>query len=546
MKKSLSSLSSLSVKTIGWIGSPMNRNFSGSMSLVTIKRTSWKIYNILIDCWMSKISDGLFYNNWINPKDIDLILLTHAHIDHIWLLPYFADNNNWFTWKLIATNETLKLAQIMLNDSVNLNKEVNRETIDNSQWSQLLNESLELYLKKEKAVLASMLTMSSLSKSQRIILTREKQEIKEYLSIIENSKDIYNITINNTSSFYNTNNINWIFQWRNIYTLEDLEEFEVVDWVIISLVNSAHILWSSQFLIKVEDGNWWNYNLWFSWDVWKYKDNNLWYPKVFDEKLDFYMIESTYGCRVHNNQFDKLIAFIEEVAVNWGKIFIPVFMLQRFQDVALKIIKLQRHYKSQISSFINFSDLPIYVDWSQIQLINSIFKESIYYDTYKELFHSNKIKYISWESSNNKFNGNCWWWIVFASWWMMQWWWIKKYMQFLKKSHNGLVFTGYQWEMTTWRKILDWTEFDDNKLWWVSSFWCRVFNWGFFSSHWDQNDLITLLDNTKFSKNPTIITNHGIRCESQLDLLAKAIDNKAVPASSNLLQSWVNREINLL
>ena len=54
------------------------------------------------------------------------------------------------------------------------------------------------------------------------------------------------------------------------------------------------------------------------------------------------------------------------------------------------------------------------------------------------------------------------------------------------------------------------------------------------------------MDNTKFSKNPTIITNHGIRCESQLDLLAKAIDNKAVPASSNLLQSWVNREINLL
>lgn len=478
MKKSLSSLSSLSVQTIGWIGSPMNRNFSGSMSLVTIKRTSWKIFNILIDCWMSKNSDWLFYNSSIKPKDIDLILLTHAHIDHIWLVPYFADNNNGFTWKIIATNETLKLSQIMLTDSANLNKQVNWEIQPKTQWSLLINESLSSYLKKEKAVLASMLTMSTLSKSQRTILNREKQQIIEYLPSIAFDKSSYMNSIPNINSI--CNNINWIFQWRNVYSLDYFEEFEVADWVRVSLANSAHILWSSQFLIKVEDGNGWNVNLWFSWDVWRYYDNNLWCPQVFDEKLDFYMIESTYGSRFHNNQFDQLISFIEEVANLWWKIFMPVFMLQRFQEVALKIIMMQKKLKYDTNNYPRFSCLPIYIDLPQAKLINTVFANSIYNETYKELLDNDKLVYLNWDSANKTVNSNCRWWIVFASWWMLQWWWIKKYMKYLKKQHNGLVFSGYQWEMTTWRQILDWTAFDKNKIGWFSSYWCRVFNWGFF------------------------------------------------------------------
>ncbi|MEF2175191.1 MAG: MBL fold metallo-hydrolase, partial [Candidatus Absconditabacteria bacterium] len=348
MKKSLSSLSSLSVTLIGGVGTPNKRDFSGSMSLVTIKRTSGQLYNILVDCGLSHRGESFNYINFISPKAIDLILLTHAHIDHIGMLPYIGDKNNGFKGRIIASKETLKLSNIMLNDSVSVLGKHKNNTNNISKNNEMNNyNSLIINLKEELSLIVSSLSNPLIGSVKSRLLNREKQMLEKEIEYISNNSGIFGNKGSRVDElvFYSSSNIEDLFNGKNIYSLDSGELFEVVDGVSISLVNSAHILGSSQFLIKVDDGNGGNVNLGFSGDVGRYSDNNIGSPQIFDEKLDFYMIESTYGSRVHENQFDQLIRFIEDVGNLGGKIFIPVFMLQRFQDVALKLINMQKKLK---------------------------------------------------------------------------------------------------------------------------------------------------------------------------------------------------------
>jgi len=81
--------------------------------------------NILIDCGMFQGIKELRELNWldltINVKAIDLVLLTHGHLDHVGYLPRLVKQG--FKGEIIGTEPTLAIAEIILNDSAKIQEE---------------------------------------------------------------------------------------------------------------------------------------------------------------------------------------------------------------------------------------------------------------------------------------------------------------------------------------------------------------------------------------------------------------------------------------
>lgn len=102
-------------------------NFLGAAGVVTgskfLLETSEK--NILIDCGMFQGLKELRELNWINlpveVENIDVVLLTHGHLDHVGYLPRLLKQG--FRGKIIGTAPTLSIAEIILKDSAKIHEE---------------------------------------------------------------------------------------------------------------------------------------------------------------------------------------------------------------------------------------------------------------------------------------------------------------------------------------------------------------------------------------------------------------------------------------
>ncbi|MEM5565498.1 MBL fold metallo-hydrolase [Psychroserpens sp. AS72] len=102
-------------------------NFLGAAGVVTgskyLIETSEK--NILVDCGMFQGLKELRELNWcdlpIDVPSIDVVLLTHGHLDHVGYLPRLIKQG--FTGKIIGTAPTLAIAEIILKDSAKIHEE---------------------------------------------------------------------------------------------------------------------------------------------------------------------------------------------------------------------------------------------------------------------------------------------------------------------------------------------------------------------------------------------------------------------------------------
>jgi metallo-beta-lactamase family protein len=102
-------------------------NFLGASGVVTgskfLIETSEK--NILIDCGMFQGLKELRQLNWndlpIDVASIDVVLLTHGHLDHVGYLPRLLKQG--FKGKIIGTAPTLAIAEIILKDSAKIHEE---------------------------------------------------------------------------------------------------------------------------------------------------------------------------------------------------------------------------------------------------------------------------------------------------------------------------------------------------------------------------------------------------------------------------------------
>jgi metallo-beta-lactamase family protein len=89
---------------------------TGSMHLLQLEN-----YNVLIDCGLDYEKDTFQEENQyfpFDPASIDVVILTHAHIDHSGNLPTLVRMG--FNGQILATPPTADLTELLLQDSVNI------------------------------------------------------------------------------------------------------------------------------------------------------------------------------------------------------------------------------------------------------------------------------------------------------------------------------------------------------------------------------------------------------------------------------------------
>lgn len=101
--------------------------FLGATHTVTGSKylLSFNQKKVLIDCGLFQGLKELRLRNWnklhIDPKQIDAVILTHAHIDHSGYIPLLVKNG--FKGPIYCSNATLDLCKILLPDSGHLQQE---------------------------------------------------------------------------------------------------------------------------------------------------------------------------------------------------------------------------------------------------------------------------------------------------------------------------------------------------------------------------------------------------------------------------------------
>ncbi len=105
----------------------MNIHFLGAAGTVTGSKflLEFPDKKVLVDCGMFQGIKKLRELNWqqlpINAEEIDLVLLTHGHLDHSGFLPRLV--NTGFKGEIWGTAPTLDIAEIILRDSAKIQEE---------------------------------------------------------------------------------------------------------------------------------------------------------------------------------------------------------------------------------------------------------------------------------------------------------------------------------------------------------------------------------------------------------------------------------------
>ena len=637
-------LESVTIKTYGGVGSEIS-SLTGSATLIEIKRQWAEIQSILLDCGLVQ-GDGKEYLNenlLFSPKNIDAVILSHPHIDHVGRVPMLVKWKQAFEGFVYTTDITHDLMRIMLIDSVNLMMKKLRHTTTREDIARDNVKSFEARLEKleklKKRVSPNKISLQEISSFMKTINklkviwsslpSHQRREIdvllelldlspeefydalktnKKYVSAVARLSNIHRDISRNNNRWrkwnkisrslgsilkklnklqsitsgtkkdiikYELNHQNTIedledsirevrkqieiqkkkdnssagqefleMEEKVLFTLKDLvkvnsivkhiaynDSYQILTGVEIEFINAAHILGSAQTLLKIDNGKWGTYNMGFSGDLGRYASNNLWKPDTESlPELDFYQIESTYWWVFHVNrekEIQEMSDLINKVVERKWKIIIPVFMLQRMQDIVVELLKMKERWLIP-------QDLPIFYDWGSLDKINSIFikysEAQTGGDTYSKVLFpwNNHISRIGWRWDNNPFIKRSKPAIMLATWWMLEGGAVMKYLEdMLPISKNALFIVGYQAEWTGWRQLIDGHNYIDvpnSGRVYVNA---EVKQFKSFSSHIDHNESLDLLWKLKFREWAKIMVNHGEADTSQ-SILADAIDDAEI------------------
>ena len=484
-------------------------NLTGSATKLTIEFPDWKKYIGLIDFGMFQwCENALRYNEILpfNLAEIDFVIVTHTHIDHIWKLLHFSKDE--FRWKVVTTSINSEVMMVMLKDIINLQQ---KEEEKNLTPKKKLERKLE-----------------NLKKLKLKISEWNDEDIDDFAQMIEDIENELEDTQEEDRQFFKPEDLQkvlgktiWMWFYEKIEVKNDVEAVFLPAW---------HLPGSAQAIVKVKVWKNEYITLWFSGDLWKIKNPAVWWkPENPREEFDLFVIESTYAWRLHpeiHQEEQKFIKAIKHAIKNNWKVFIPVFMQWRAQEVALYLHKLQQEGK--------IPKIPIFYHSDSIKKINEIYQRHYpdYFGKLNEILQpavkwrwKNKIYYFdSYEKPA----------ILLASWWMLNGGTIMSYIGEITDSANAFVAVGYQSQDTLWNEIFvekaenfkaDGIEYK------VNAYTEKV---SLFSWHADEKDLYDFVRQIKLKEGWKIIINHWEKSE-ELDQFGLGVKKIVGPTKQVLL-----------
>ena len=233
---------------------------------------------LLLECglFQGKRAETYDYNlNFdFDPKSVDAVILSHAHIDHSGNLPNLVKSG--FSGPIYSTDATRDLADIMLKDSGHIH-EYDVQYLNRKRRKKGLPPVEPLYTLQDAA---------------------------------------------QTMPFFRQ--------------IPYEETFEPIPGVTARFFDAGHILGSAAVMLDLEEkGN--KRRLWFSGDIGR-PDMPLLRDPVLPggHDVDYLLMECTYGDRPHDNinpAFDEFRDVVERTVTRGGKVIIPAFSVGRTQTL---------------------------------------------------------------------------------------------------------------------------------------------------------------------------------------------------------------------
>lgn len=278
------------------------RQVTGSCYLIKINQQQF-----LLDCGMVQGADQV--REWhkfrfpFKPKDIDAVILSHAHIDHSGLLPLLVAKG--FGGNIYCTPGTAELLPVLLKDSVNL-------YLKDLEWQ------------NRKAA-------------------RAGKKIYEPVMSLEDAERVSDLV---RVLCYN----------KRAFPLQGVE---------LEFADAGHILGSAivQLWLKGKQAM---KKLVFSGDLGNPATVLLPAPTEIDQ-ADIVLMESTYGNRNHqplDHTIEEFASALEQAFDDGGNVFIPAFALGRSQEILYYLALL--HRQGRLKQRLVFLDSPMAISITRI------------------------------------------------------------------------------------------------------------------------------------------------------------------------------------
>ncbi len=410
-------------------------------------------HKVLVDCGLFQGGRQMEERNWrdwdFNPSQIDMLFLTHAHIDHSGRIPKLVKDG--FKGKIITSPPTAQLCEIMLLDAAHI------QEMD-AQWQ-----------------------------------TRKNRRRPSGRAV----KPLYTVEDAQASL-------------KHLYPVEHDEIIAVDDGIRARIRNAGHILGSSILELWIKDGDR-DIKLVFSGDIGMENQLIVKSPhEVFN--ADYLFVESTYGNRNHKDfetSKEELLDAINFAVSNGEKVIIPAFAVERTQEIIYILSEFQR--AGRLPDIPIFLDSPLAIKATEIFRKNmkyfdddamAIVNQGI------DPFEMPNLRYTLTSAESmaiNAYEGSA---IIIAGSGMCTAGRIKHHLKHnLWKEGASIVIVGFQAQGSTGRQIVEGRQtvkiFGEDLA--VKA---RVFTIGGFSAHADRKGLLQWVNN--FSEaGPHVFVVHG-------------------------------------
>ncbi len=311
------------------------RTVTGSKHIIHLSKGK----KILLDCGMfqglGKQTLQLNAEFGFDPSELSYVIISHAHIDHIGLLPKLVKEG--YKGKIFMTTATQDLAKILLLDSARIQE----------------------------------------SDVQHINKMHDRQGRKpvEPLYTEDDAREVFPM----------------------LQTLEYDTPFKIDEDIELLYRDCGHLLGAASVSLKLMDSGK-EVRLTFSGDIGRYNDMLLRSPDTFPQ-ADYIIMESTYGDKLHDAvtpATDVLLSQIKHTCLEKkGKLIIPAFSVGRTQEILYILNNLSN--EGRLPALTYYVDSPLSIEATDVikhhpECFNKEVTATLKKDT--DVFAFNGLRYV--------------------------------------------------------------------------------------------------------------------------------------------------------